>query len=356
MTPPTLDFRSGCVFAIYLTYMVTQSLEENGMESNRRLLAIFVAISLILGASSYAHGAGPQSALEVTVPDYEVSTVANLDYVDIPGGHVLLVDGKPRVPYYSVSVDYPKGHRVQEVTLAERSGLVTATGLKLPTVVMEPWSFSGSDLPPDGNEGWYPEEDYRWRVWENPKGSTTLVIVMYPFYYNSQTTDVRFYQNYRFDIEYIISTVTITTLSTDRDAYEPGDEVTLDMCLNNSGETQNIFVSLVIKQYGTGEIIEGLPVRSLKDFVGEGSCSAVWSTGDAESGYYYAEAILTDTSGNVLDKNTVGFGIQVSEAEEEEQPPPAEPGEFPTLYVIIGAVVIVAIITVVLAIKLRKKA
>lgn len=269
---------------------------------SRWLLAVSLALSLTLSASSLAYGAEPQSVLEVTVPDYEVDTIAGLDYVDIPGGHILLVDGKPRIPYYAVSVDYPKGRRVQEVTLAERAGLVTATGLKLPTVVMEPLSSSGSDLPPDGNEGWYPEEDYRWRVWENPNGSTTLVIVMYPFYYNAETTDVRFYKNYRFDIEYIVSSVAITSLTTARDIYEPGDKVSIDIRLSNSGEAQDVIVSLVLKQYGSNETVDSLPLRSLKSLVGDASFTAEWDSGGAAPGNYYAEVILTDTAGNMLDK------------------------------------------------------
>ena len=284
---------------------------------SKRLLALFLALSLILGMGVYAYGAEPGSVLEITVPDYEVDTIAGLDYVDIPGGDVLLVEGKPRVPYYSVSVDYPKGHRVQEVTLAERAGLVTATGLKLPTVVTQPLSSSGSDPLPDGNEGWYPEEDSRWRVWGNPDGSTTLVIVMYPFYYNPETTDVRFYKNYRFDIEYIVSNVEIRRLYTDKDIYEPGDKVAVDIELNNSGETQDVVVSTVIKQYGSNEVVDGLPLRSLKNLVGDASLTAEWDSGGTAPGTYYAEVILTDTAGNMLDKKVATITL-VTEIVEEK--------------------------------------
>jgi hypothetical protein len=195
--------------------------------------------------------------------------------------------------------------------------MVTAAGLKLPTVVVEPLSPSGSDLPSDGNEGWYPEEDYRWRVWDNPDGSTTLVIVMYPFYYNPETTDVKFYKNYRFDIEYIISDVEITRLYTDKDVYEPGDKVTIDMRLNNSGETQDVVVSTVIKQYGSNEIVNGLPLRSLKNLVGDASLTAEWDSGGTAPGNYYAEVILTDTAGNMLDKKVATITL-VTEIVEEK--------------------------------------
>jgi len=317
----------------------------------RKALLLGISFLLLSPLASISYAAEPPSSLEISIPDYTVTTVGALDYVDIPSGEILLAEeGRPRVPYYATSINYPKGYQVQDVILEERSGLETEEGLRLSVVVLS----SNLTSLPEMEKGWYPEEDYNWRVWENPNGSTTLIIKIYPFYYDPETTDVKFYKNYRFDIEYIISNVEITALSTDKDVYEPGDEVTLDMCLNNSGETQDIVVSSVIRQHGRGEIIEGLPIRSLKDFVGEGSYSAVWSIGDAETGYYYAEAILTDTSGNVLDKDTVGFGIQVSEA--GEGPPPAQPGEFPTLYVIIGAVVVVAIIASALVIRSRKKA
>lgn len=314
-------------------------------------LSIILALGLFLGGISYANGAEPPSVLEVVVPDYEVDTIGGLDYVDIPGGHILLVDGKPRVPYYSVSVDYPNGYRIQEVTLAERSELLTATGLKLPTVVMQPLSSPGSQSSPIGNEGWYPKEDYNWRVWENADGSTTLVISIYPFYYNPETTDVKFYKSYRFDIEYIVSSVEVTALYLDKDIYAPGDEVRVDIWLKNSGETQDVVVGTVIKQYGSDEIVAGLPLRSLKNLAGEASLTAEWDSSGADEGYYYAEVTVTDTAGNTLDRETVGFPVEVSEA--ATKPTPEKPTEFPILYVIVGAVV--AVVIVVLVLMARRK-
>lgn len=145
----------------------------------------------------------PLSSLGVTVPDYEVTSIAGLDHVEISGGAVLLVTDEPIVPYYVVSVDYAKGYEVHDVVLTERSGLVTATGLNLPTVI-EGAGGDGSQEPKTMVEsmssGWYPEKQYRWQIIQNPDGSTTLLIVMYPFYYNPLTTDVEFYRNYTFEI------------------------------------------------------------------------------------------------------------------------------------------------------------
>jgi hypothetical protein len=335
------------------------------------LLSI-ISLLLVSSLSSISYAAGPPSSLEINISDYEVTTAGGLDYVEIPGGEVLLTEeGRPRVPYYTTSIDYPEGYKVQDVTLKERSGLETASGLNLPVVILSP----SPELPIEMKTGWYPEEDYNWRVWENPDGSTTLVIMMYPFYYDPETTTVKFYKNYSFDIEYIFSNVTIRALSTDKDVYEPGDKVTLDMRLNNSGETQDVVVSIIIKQYGSDEIVDGLPLRSLKNVVGDASLTTEWDSNGAETSYYYAEAILTDTAGNMLDKYTVGFGIQVSEAPEKPIPTPTtekpaptpttekpastptteKQEEFPTLYyVIIGAIVVVAVIASVIVIRSRK--
>lgn len=245
------------------------------------------------------------------------------------------------VPYYIKSIDYPQGYRVQEVILQERSGSVTATGLRLPVVILDP----SPELPIEMKDGWYPEEEYDWRLWENPDGSTTLMIQLYPFYYNPETTAVKFYKNYRFDIEYIISNVEITALYPDKDIYALGDEVTLDIRLNNQGEMQDVIANVLIKQYGSDVTVAGLPLRSLKELTGNASLTVEWDSGETEEGYYYAEVTLSDTTGNILDKETAGILIEVS----EESPQL-------TLYLIIGAIVVVAIVAFFAIRRRRKKA
>ena len=72
-------------------------------------LSIILALGLFLGGISHTKGAEPPSVLKVVVPDYQADTIGGLDSVDIPGGHILVVDGKPRVPYYSVSLTISTG-------------------------------------------------------------------------------------------------------------------------------------------------------------------------------------------------------------------------------------------------------
>lgn len=280
----------------------------------RKGLVLSIILLLLWCTSSISLAAEPPTTLEVTIPDYEVTTVRGLDYVEIPQGEVLLAEeGRPMVPYYTTSIDYPNGYQVQDVILEERSGLVTETGLKLPVVILSP----SPKLPLEMKTGWYPEEDYSWRLINNLDGSTTLVIVLYPFYYNPETTEVKFYKNYRFSIEYIVSRIAITALTTARDTYELGDRIPIDIQINNSGEAQDITINIVIKQYGLEEIVDGLPLRLLRNLAGNASFTVTWDSGNAEAGFYYAEVTLTDTEGNMLDRKAREIAL-VTEIVEEK--------------------------------------
>ena len=320
----------------------------------RVLLALLLLTGLVIGTGQTISAETPPSTIVVNIPEYEVEQVEGYDYVDIPGGDILLADNKPRVPLYYVYTDYPAGYRVQEIVLAERSALTAETGLNLPVIVMEPDVPVVTDEPAVTQGGWYPEEEFTWQVMINSDGSSELLLAVYPFYYNPGTTESRFYAYYIFDIEYVLTDVEITALKTDRYFYNLGDEVTIDVWLDNSGEVQDVVAGVAIKRYGTDEMVEGLPVRTLRDISGEGLYSATWSSGETAVGDYYVEANVTDTSGNLLDSETTGFGIQHFAAEDEEEPE-EEKTEFPTIYVIIIAVV-VAVIVLALIVRSRRKA
>jgi hypothetical protein len=285
----------------------------------RRWLLGIVLLLLALSADPVSAVNESPSMVEVSIPDYEVTTAGNLDYVEIPGGEILLAEeGRPRVPYFIKSIDYPQGYRVQDVILKERSGLKTATGLKLPMVLHE----DSPAVPITMKEGRYPEKDYEWRVLDNTDGSTTLIIAMYPFYYQPETTGVEFYKNYYFNIEYVASSVTITGLTTTTGIYAPGCQIPININLRNSGDEQDIIASIAIKRYDTGELVDGLPLRSLKNIAGNASVSMEWDSINAELGYYKAEATLMDDNGNILDRDEIGFTLQLNNIPEEPAPTP----------------------------------
>jgi len=307
----------------------------------RRRWSLVIAFLLFLCIGGPFVGADSPESLEITIPDYTVNTTGKVDYAEIPQGEVLIEEeGRPMVPYYTKSIDYPEGYRVQDVVLKERSGLVMATGLRLPVVVLNQYPES----PVEMEAGWYPEEEYDWILWENLDGSTTLVINLYPFYYDPETTNVRFYKNYSFDIAYVISGMEITALYTDKDTYAPGKQVTIDITLNNPDEEQDVIVSTLIKQYGSHVAVAGLPLTPLQELVGNASLTVEWDSGEIEEGYYYAEVTLKDTAGNTLDEKTIGILLEVSEGHPQL-----------TLYMIIGAIVVVVIVALFVVRRLRKR-
>lgn len=252
------------------------------------------------------------SALEVVVPDYVVTTSDEFDHVKIPGGELLLENGLPQVPYYTISTDYPRVYKVQNVTLRERTGLQTATGLNLPVTVAVLAASGELNAPaPNQSEDWFPNETYRWRVVENPDGTSTLVLTLYPFTYNPRTTNVRFYQNFSFEINYTESAVTVDVLRTDKDAYARGETVTVDVGLNNTGDAEEVVVSAVVKRYGSEELVDGLLLTTLSNFSGPASFLLQWDSGSFEPGDYAVEVILRDAE-NVLDTKTVQFWLGIS--------------------------------------------
>ena len=177
-----------------------------------------------------------------------------------------------------------------------------------------PASSSAGSHPfsPAEDEGWYPEEEFQWQAVENPDGSTTLLVAIYPFYYNPSTTDVRFYTDYRFEIGHTASPVLITGLSTDGNVYEPGEPVAIDIELENGAEAQDVLVNAVVRHYTSGEMVDGLLLRTLHSVQGPASFATQWDTGGFEPGYYSVEATLHDTSGALLDVETQVFRLGIA--------------------------------------------
>lgn len=218
----------------------------------------------------------------------------------------------PIVPYYKVLVKYPQNTQIQDVTLVGRTDMETAAGLHLPIgEIAIPRAGGDSGKPSQTKQipEWYPEKTMEWTVIESPS-STTLAISLYPFYYNAQTTDVQFYKSYSIAVDTTISDVRIVSLETNKHEYNAGEQVAVIMDLDNQGAApQNIVVSAAIMQQGTGELVSGLPLQSLKDFQGEASYNAVWDSAGFEQGYYAAEIEIRDEQGMLLDKRTTSFRI-----------------------------------------------
>jgi hypothetical protein len=106
-----------------------------------------------------------------------------------------------------------------------------------------------------------------------------------------------------------VSEVSIVSLSTDKMIYDPGENVTINVLLNNSGEAKNIVASALIKSYSTNAAISGMPLKTLHDVVGEASFSMIWDSRGFPVGDYYVEVVLNNTYGNLLDRRTCRFRL-----------------------------------------------
>jgi hypothetical protein len=260
----------------------------------------------------------PISVITITVPDYEVNSVGELDYVQIPGGLWWEEEGKPEVPIYPVWIEVPDGYKVQEVNLIDRGGLSETIGLNLPLVSMEPdGSMEGSTLSAaaDEAEEWVPDRDFEWIAVEQVDGSSTLRIMLYPFLYNRLTTEVAFFTEYNFEVVSTPSSIEITTLEMGSDAYAPGDEVTVDIEMQNDGATQDVTVSALISQHGSGAEVVGLLLKTLNEMTGTASFSPQWDSAGAAAGLYDVEVTLRDTDGNLVDRTSQVFQLGANSGE-----------------------------------------
>ncbi|HBY95325.1 MAG TPA: hypothetical protein DEP84_15465, partial [Chloroflexi bacterium] len=252
----------------------------------------------------------PPTSLTVDIPDITVTPVDDLDLVEIPGGTVWMEPGEYQIPFYTTYLDVPQGTQVQNVILAQKSEMTSFSGLQLPVTVMDITSRGTPRLGvADGGTLPFSGQEYAWHVVDNPDGSAILVITIYPFTYNPLTMNATFYQNYRFDIEYTDSPVTITRLRTDRGTYPLGAPVQVELTAQNVGDAQDVTVSASIKRSDTGEVVGGLLLRTLKGMAGVASFTPMWQSEGFEAGDYEVEVVLRDVEGTVLDRQTETFSL-----------------------------------------------
>ena len=272
-----------------------------------KIICLLVMTCWLMG-----HSAEPPTTLKITVPDYKVTKGEDVDYVEIPDGEIVVSEeGRPKVPYYIKSIDYPKGYRVQNVILKKRAGLKTATGLRLPVVIRNP----KAKMPIAMKEGIYPEKEYEWRLWNNPDGSSKLLVSFYPFYYDPKTTDVKFYTDYQFDIKYVKTMISITELTTDKAIYEPNEKVKIVVKTDNPGKPTDVSVKVQIKRFDSDELVDSLPSRLLRKSSGKDSLILEWQTAGFPPVDYYGEVLLNDNRLNVLDRKRVSFYVGSAVAE-----------------------------------------
>lgn len=255
------------------------------------------------------------SSINIHIPNYCINITGDGDYIHIPGGLTLGEPNKPLLPYYPVFIDFPKYYRIQNIELTNRSNLVNDTGLNIPICDIN--KANNGEIRASRNEGedWWPDKEFTWTVIENGNDTITLKIAIYPFYYNPLTTDVRFYKNYSFNVNYTVSQVDITKLELDSYVYKQGDTIIADIEFNNSAEPQDVSVSAFIKLSASDEIINGLLLSTLSNFSGLASYSPQWNSSGFNPGDYLIEVILKDINGSILDQKIEEFRLGISSGE-----------------------------------------
>lgn len=263
----------------------------------------------------------PEETLTIQLPMYTVEEVNGVHYVEIPpdailgthGGDLFQDQGEYEVPLYVHTVEIPAGQQVQNVTLTSMSNLYAENGLNLPLVAMVPAS---STTPPPVRSAltrqtissvpghdWSPnfEEPFTWTVNDKVEGGSTLTLTLHPFYYDPAALYSEYYQEFAFTIETIPTTVTIREAGLDRDVYHAGEDVILNLEVENTGAPLNAYLSAVIRKAGSGEAVDGFDLASLDNLSGTAYVDLTWNWSDSVAvppGGYVVEIIVQNIGGD----------------------------------------------------------
>jgi len=282
----------------------------------------FGALStLAVNAAQLAAPDGPIGAISLTLPDYAVTTDEDgFDHLTLPDGSEWLSPTEYIVPMWKTTYTYPQGQRVQNVALTLQSGLAVTTGLHLPiyTPAIDCDCAAPSIAPLQATApitGFYPKfaQDYEWHVAENPDGTSTLELSIYPFTYNPDTTDARFYQEWGFNIDVFTTTVSIVDLQSTQATYFLTDTVAAALVVDNSGAEQMLVVQPTVKSL-SDEVETALPLQALHAITGTSMLDLV-ITDTLAAGDYVLDVTLVDMEGHVLDTEVTEFTVGVAAGE-----------------------------------------
>lgn len=203
----------------------------------------------------------------------------------------------------------------------DRSGLETHTGWVLPLNT----DATDYDLPDIAatdtvtDDAWVPATDmpFSWMTMDNPDGTTTLSLAVYPFLYQALSTESAYYRHYDFTITTTTTALTVTHLSTAQSVYEPGDWVEVDLGVQNDDPALDVVVQGDIVD-GDGTVVSGLLLRSLHDLGGPIAFEPSWDSTGTPAGDYRVVVSLVDGDGNILDADEVGFRLGTVQGEVAE--------------------------------------
>lgn len=256
---------------------------------------------------------GPLSTFHVDLPAFKrVTDKEGNDTVTLERQPQLIVPFKPQVPTYVVRVVFPRGFRIQNVSLTERGGLNTDTGYKIPAVepAVEKDPVDWGTTPSTEGTFW-PNHDFAWEVIDGPGNSTILAVTIYPFFYDADTSDIRFYRDYDFTVDHTESSVEIVEWRSDQAVYEVGDTIDLHAWLwqQDTKTAPDVTAKVFIRDAGRSKI-DTLPTRLLENLRGgHATCGFAWVSTGTPAGHYEAVLYIVDLSGDILATSTLFFRL-----------------------------------------------
>jgi hypothetical protein len=142
-----------------------------------------------------------------------------------------------------------------------------------------------------------------WSVEKQPNGSSTLEILLYPFYYNASSGDGVYYRSYGLAVETIDSLVRVESFEAAPGPHDPGDPVDLQLVVTNSSSRgRDVIVQASVRTLGTNHLLGGLPLQTLHELQGTATLDLIWDTRGYSAGDYQIVVELLSTAGQLLDK------------------------------------------------------
>jgi len=274
----------------------------------------------------------PPKNVEVSLKDFTVKQVTGYDYVEIPDGKPIGILGKPYIPFFQKTYTYSKDFSVQNVEIVIRKDMKEGKGLKIPIykIEMDPKNPKKDTRTLQVND-WFPEKEFEWSVEENPDGSKTLTISMYPFYYNEYTTEYKYYKGYQFNVNYINTFVQINQFEADKVEFNPTEIVTLSSKLTYTENKPKNLIAAVILMDANNNEVEKLPIKDLSDVQTKDlSISFEWNNEKHLTGRFFATLQIKNYEGEMLDFRQTGFTIGIAQAKLTDlllQPEKIKPGD-----------------------------
>lgn len=245
----------------------------------------------------------PPSVIEFTLPDFTVDKQEQDDIIVIPDCVYTSVVDKPYLPIIQKIFTYSPGFAIQNVTLELRDQIKEGTGLKIPNYVIEEDRGANEPIiPVDEKADWFPEKDFEWEVDEKPDGSKMLMVSVYPFYYNSKTTDYKYIQHYKLNVDFNSSYLQIKSFEPEKDVYDPEELVVFSANFQYQ-DTQVIqaFANLYITDINQ-QTVDTLPMIDLAEIEAEeNKVNFEWVNEKQLIGHYQAVLEVRDYESKLLD-------------------------------------------------------